>query len=356
VSPPQEFRPAAGAARLAARLARRPTEGRAAARARLERGEARRLLVVKPHDQLGDFLVATPALAALRARFPNAHITLVTREYLAPLARRQPAINEVVVLPRGGWALARVVDLVGALGAPRPDAAFVLNSVSRSRTADLVAATSGAALIVGRSQVGAGPPAAGVAGRETVYDIDVPVRSEHQVDRLLELVRWTGADATPRMTLALGRGEKVERAVNSVGFHPTAANALKCWPLESFIELVRRLASAGAHPVVFDTPKEPGPAHALADALKREAIATEFVEAGRLDAFIPQVAGLALMVCNDSGVMHVAAALGVPVVSFHSLGRPEEWAPRSETAIALHGEPIAAITVDDAERAARKLL
>jgi hypothetical protein len=46
----------------------------------------------------------------------------------------------------------------------------------------------------------------------------------------------------------------------------------------------------------------------------------------------------------------------VPVLSFHSLGRPEEWAPRSETAIALHGEPIAVITVDDAERAARKLL
>ena len=68
------------------------------------------------------------------------------------------------------------------------------------------------------------------------------------------------------------------------------------------------------------------------------------------------VASLDLMVCNDSGVMHVAAALGVPVLSFHSLGRPEEWAPRSETAIALHGEPIAAITVDDAERAARKLL
>jgi len=356
VSPPQEFRPAAGAARLAARLARRPREERDAARARLERGEARRLLVVKPHDQLGDFLVATPALAALRARFPNAHIKLVTREYLAPLARRQAAVDEVVVLPRGGRALAHVVDLVGALGAPRPDAAFVLNSVSRSRTADLVAATSGASLIVGRSLVGAGTPIAGPAGRETVYDVDVPVQGEHQVERLLELVRWTGADAPPRMTLALRPGEKVARAINAIGFHPTAANALKCWPLESFVELAARLANAGAHPIVFDTPKEPGPARALAAALQQRSLAAEFVEAAPLDTFIPQVAGLALMVCNDSGVMHVAAALGVPVVSFHSLGRPAEWAPRSETAIALHGEPIAAITVDDAERAVRKLL
>jgi len=78
--------------------------------------------------------------------------------------------------------------------------------------------------------------------------------------------------------------------------------------------------------------------------------------AGPLDDFFAPVANVDLMICNDSGVMHIAAALGVPVLSFHSLGRPEEWAPRSETAIALHGELIAAITVDDAERAARKLL
>jgi ADP-heptose:LPS heptosyltransferase len=54
--------------------------------------------------------------------------------------------------------------------------------------------------------------------------------------------------------------------------------------------------------------------------------------------------------------MHVAAALGVPTLSFHSLGRPEEWAPRSRTAIALHQERIAAIGIDEAEQAARGLL
>jgi heptosyltransferase-2 len=345
----QEFRPPAGAARLAARLTRRPSRERQEAKAKLERGEASRLLVVKPHDQLGDFLVATPAINALRARYPNARITLVTREYLAPLAKRQPAVDEVVVLPRGGWALARVVDLVGSLGAPRPDAAFVLNSVSRSRTADLVAATSGASLIVGRSAVGAGPPSHAAPGKETVYDVDIPVTAMHQVDRLLELVRWTGADAPPRMTLAATRGSRGEG--KRIGFHPTAANALKCWPLDSFVELARRL-SGDATLVVFDTPKEPGPARRMHEDLPH----AEFVPAGPLDEFFAPVAGLDLMVCNDSGVMHVAAALGVPVLSLHSLGRPEVWAPRSETAIALHGEPIGAITVDGAERAARKLL
>ena len=67
-------------------------------------------------------------------------------------------------------------------------------------------------------------------------------------------------------------------------------------------------------------------------------------------------AALDLMVCNDSGIMHVAAALGVPTVSFHSLGRPEEWAPRGAQAIALHSERIEDIGVEAAEAAARRLL
>src|SRR6185503_19413194 len=107
------------------------------------------------------------------------------------------------------------------------------------------------------SDLGAGPPSHTAPGKETVYDVDVPVTAMHQVDRLLELVRWTGADAPPRMTLAATKGPRGNG--KRIGFHPTAANALKCWPLDSFVELARRL-SGDATLVVFDTPKEPGPA------------------------------------------------------------------------------------------------
>jgi ADP-heptose:LPS heptosyltransferase len=350
---PQTFKPAAGIVRLAGRL----TRHRSAyfeTRRRLDRGEASHLLVIKPHDQLGDFLVATPTFIALRNRYPMAKITLVTREYLAPLARRQPAVDEVVVLPRGAWAFARTIDIVSLLGPKRPDAAFVLNSVSRSRTADLVAATSGAGVVFGRSRVGAGAVTHGLVGRETFYDHDIPISSMHQVDRVLEIVSLLLATAPPRMVLA--GVPRPAAATQTVGFHPTAANALKCWPLESFVELAARVAATGHTPVIFDTPKEPGPAQAMRERLKAKGLHAEFVPAGPLDEFFAPVANLDLMVCNDSGVMHIAAALGVPVLSFHSLGRPEEWAPPSETAIAPHGAPTAAITVDDAERAARKLL
>jgi ADP-heptose:LPS heptosyltransferase len=355
-----------------------------------------RILLIKPHDQLGDFLVATPVFAVLKAQFPEARLELVTREYLAPLARRQGTLDAVHVLPRlhGVGGVVAQFRLLHALRSPPPAAALVLNSVSRSRTADWLALLSGASVVVGRSCVGAGEvepdapedvfayskeiSAAGIR-RDFVYHIDLDVArgSVHQVDRLLDLLAWTDMPVprTGPMTLDVTAAERVQgrefvRAALAaaggtdgwsgpgplVGIHPAAANALKCWPVDSFVELGTRIHARGAALVVFDTPKEPGPARAVVAGLARRGVAAGLVPAGSLDAFIAAASGLDLMVCNDSGVMHIAAALGVPTLSFHSLGLPAEWAPRGEKAIALHAEEIAAIPVDDAERAARRLL
>ena len=351
----------------------------------------RRIVAIKLHDQLGDFLVATPALAALRARYPDARLDLVTREYLAPLAARQPAVDRLLVVPRPfgpGMPGAGPRALWGAC-VPRPDLVLVLNSVSRSRTADLFAAATGARVVVGRSVVGAGPLPADAPptaldgarlGRDPVYDLDLPCArgSDHQVDRLLDLVTWTGArapDVPPRPVLALREADRahgraaLDAAARAawgaappgpgalrIGIHPAAANALKCWPIESWAKWGAAVAAGGRRLFVLDTPKEPGPARDLAAALAARGVAAAFVPALPLAAFAGVCAGLDLVACNDSGVMHVADAAGACVLSFHSLGRPAEWAPRNTAAIALHGEPIAAIPVEAALAAAARLL
>ncbi len=371
-------RPARALPALATRLFRpaRPATLEAA-RALADPARVLRILIVKPHDQLGDFLCAMPAVAALRARYPDARLDLVTRAYLEPLAARQAAPDRVLVL--GGAATA------WAAAVPRPDLAFVMNSVSRSRTADLVAALSGARLVVGRSVVGAGVlsgdaperalDGAGVA-TDPVYDLDLPVSrdADHQVDRLLDLVRWPGAARpapAPAPALFLtaadrarggaaldgAAGPSASAGAPRVGIHPAAANPLKCWPIEAWAEWGRALAAGRpVRLVVFDTPKEPGPARALVAALAARGIDAGFVRALPLGAFAGACAGLDLLACNDSGVLHVAAAVGAPVLSFHSLGRPAEWAPRNESAIALHAERIADIEVEAARAAATRLL
>lgn len=314
---------------------------------------------------------------------------LVVRDYLAPLARHVPLVDRVLVLPRvrgvtGGMGMLRALSAIVGL---KPDLAFVLNSVSRSRTADLVAALSGARLIVGRSRVGAGPLLARAGGegdshsdsynlsRDPLYDLDCAFGSgsEHQVDRLLDLVRWTGAASRSRaMVFALTpeerkAGEETLRGgaptatapapAKRIGIHPAAANALKCWPVESFVELgVALTAATPVQFLVLDTPKEPGPARALFEGLSARAVPAVLVAALPLAEFAAVLAPLDLVVCNDSGVMHLAAALGVPTLSIHSLGHPAEWAPRNEKAIALQGEPIARVSVAAALDAARRLL
>jgi len=392
---------AAGAGPWLTRLLRGRRSPDAGVRAIADPARVARILVLKPHDQLGDFLVATPALAALRARYPNARITLLTRAFLAGIARLQPDVDEVWVQPRvaglaDAVAFAGVVAEVARL---RPDLAFVLNSVSRSRTADALAALSGARLVVGRSWVGDGPLAAdapgdpaaaafAAMGRDGVYDLDLAcaAASEHQSRRVLDLVRWTGADADWRtLRLALDDRarvagfETIESAwrvsapidgppspaaarVRWIGIHPGAANPLKCWPLERFVELGVALARGGAADedrrlIVFDSPRERGRATAVHAGLLAHGVRAAFVPPGAIAGFAAACAHLALLVCNDSGVMHIAAALVVPTVSFHALGRPVEWAPAHPRAAAFFAErAIDTLAVEPARVAAERLL
>jgi len=271
----------------------------------------------------------------------------------------------------------------------------VLNSVSRSRTVDTLAALSRAACVTGRSHVGHGPPpvdapadpltSAITGAADAVYDLDLDVASasRHQTDRVLDLVRWTGATADPtRLRLAPTGDDRTEgrarleeawrgatpggaRAasagrVRRIGIHPGAANVLKCWPLERFVAAgaaVVRGAAAGEERrlVVFDSPRERGRAAAVHAGLLAHGAPAAFIPAGPLDAFIGAAAALDLLVCNDSGVMHIAAALGVPTVSFHALGHPDEWAPRGR-AVSFYADRIGAIEVEPAAAAAEKLL
>ena len=390
-----EAKPPGGAVRALARWRMRPP---LAARPTIA-ANAARILILKPHDQLGDLLLATPALRALRERYPRARIALLTREFLAPLAQRVPDLDRVWVLPRitGPRSLGAMLATVAAVMRFRPDLAFVMNSVSRSKSADAHALLSGPRMVVGRTRVFAGPPpqeapedsgleALEKASRDPVYDLDVEVGkgSVHQTERLLDLVRWcTTPHPSPALRLRLSdadrlagrariddalRGvpaapvEAIENSPPIVGFHPGAANELKCWPLESFVALGAGLAApakTAAPPrlVVFDSPRERGRAAALVAGLGARGIGAGLVPAAGIEEFAAACAALDLLVCNDSGVMHIAAALDVPIVSFHSLGHPGEWGPRGDRAIAFYApQGIGGIPVEGALAAVRALL
>lgn len=379
-------KPPGGAVATLARWRKRPPNSDRLAIA----SRATRILIVKPHDQLGDFVLATPAIQALRDQFPRARLALITREFLAPLARRVKGLDEVWVPTRidGPTSLASFASLVSRVMRFRPDVAFVMNSVSRSKSADAWASISGARLIVGRSRVFAGsipadaPQDPGTRALESplmdaLYDLDVEVGrgSRHQTERLMDLVGWCASPvASPRTHLELsdadragGRARLEETlhltsesgSARRVGLHPGAANELKCWPLESFMALGEALAKAEppTRLAVFDSPRERGRAALVVAELASRGVTAGIVPAGGIGEFAATCSALDLLVCNDSGVMHIAAAVGVPTVSFHSLGDPKEWAPRHDRAVAFYApKSIATIPVQAALAAARELL
>ena len=109
--------------------------------------------------------------------------------------------------------------------------------------------------------------------------------------------------------------------------------------------------------MVFDAPSERGRAAAVQAGLGGRGVRAGFVRASGIAGFAPACAALDLLACNDSGVVHVAAALRVASVSFHALGDPAEWGPRHPHAATFWApRAIETLPVEPAVEAAERLL
>ena len=146
----------------------------------------RNVLVIRQHDQLGDFLLATPVFRAIRNRFPGARIGVLVRDYFADAIAGNPLVDEVLVLPKGGLrrGLRRIMTLWRKLF-KRWDLTIVLNTVSHSLSSDLLAQLSSRRLVLGSAhRIFPG------ASRNFFYNLLAPYSSttRHQSERNLDIV------------------------------------------------------------------------------------------------------------------------------------------------------------------------
>jgi heptosyltransferase-2 len=305
-----------------------------------------RILVVKLAD-LGDTLTATPALRALRLRYPKAAITALVTPHTASLLEANDAIDTVIPFqkapfddPRGWRSPRAVVEAVGAL-APlawrlrrdRFDAVVLLHHlVTRWGTAKyraLVQAT-GAPLRVGLDN------GAGTFLNRRAADNGFGAR--HEVDYWLDVVATLDAShPEPRLELALRPAETMVadrrwaalRLAHDqvVALHPGsgAFSVARRWAPERFAAVGDALAAAGRRIVVVGGPGEEPLVAAVCGAMRAPATALQDCRTPR------ELAGILrrcrLFVGNDSGVMHIAAAMGVPVVAVFGLSNHRAWGP-----------------------------
>jgi ADP-heptose:LPS heptosyltransferase len=272
---------------------------------------------------LGDLLTALPALRGLADAFGGHRRVLVAPAALWPLARWSGAVDELADLDlktAGSWPVSPPAALRGA------DLAVNLHGRGPESTHLLLA----------------GRPRRLAAFRcpELPETAAWPAwnESEHEVDRWCRLVAAAGATPDPRrLELAVPAGGPAdapddaarEAARGATLLHPGAASSARRWPAERWAAVARAERLAGRRVVVTGSARE----RPLVEAVARDAgLPAAAVLAGRLGltGLARAVAVAARVVCGDTGVGHLATAVGTPSVLLFGPTPPSRWGPPAD--------------------------
>jgi heptosyltransferase-2 len=301
-----------------------------------------RRLVIRLPNWLGDIIMALPALRAVRARWPDAHLAAAVPRAFAPLAEAAGGVDAVVPLvPARGWRdrEAAWAD-TAALAAGRFDVALLLTN------------SFGSAWLARRAGIPerwgyGGPLRSGLLTRAVPRPRRRAAAVRHHARYYARLVEALGCrvdtyrvridvpaawrDAAVRQLAARGVGAEDE----IVAFAPGAAyGSAKRWPPPLVAAAIDRVArDLGAVPVLVGTPADRPTAQAIHAALAAAAPARERTRVVDLvgETDVPALAGVIAraraFVSNDSGAMHLAAAAGTPVVAVFGPTDEHETAP-----------------------------
>lgn len=285
-------------------------------------GPARDVLVLRALG-LGDALTGVAALRGVRRAFPGSRVVLAAPAGVGGWLRDLGIVDDVV--PTDG-----VRTLPDRLDWPTTGhVAFDLQGRGPA-SHRLLLATQPERLVAF-----ACPEAGHADGPEWRAD-------EHEVERWCRLVRWAGGDCGPRDL----RLRATRPRAGHVVVHPGAASGARRWPPDRFAAVVAALAGEGRDVVVTGSDGE----RALTAAVVAGAVglgadrARLHDAAGGLDlpALADAVGRAALLICGDTGIAHLATALGTPSVLLFGPTPPQLWGPAVDVerhVVLWHGSP-----------------
>lgn len=298
-----------------------------------------RALVIKLRHH-GDVLLASPVLSALKAGAPSLEIDALVYADTAVMLTGHPALAQVHCVGRG-WRTAGPLERLAA--------EWKLYSALRARHYDLIvhlcehprgawlARYLGARWSVAPSLPGRG----GFWRKSFTHLYPLPKNGRrHQVEINLDALRRIGLQPAPAHRRAqIVMGEDAERSVAAlltdlgiarksfVHIHPASRWKFKCWPADKTAALIERIAARGERVVL--TAAADSSEHALiADILSRTRAPVVSL-AGKLSIkeLAALIASAKISVCVDSMPMHVASAVGTPVVALFGPSGDIEWGP-----------------------------
>lgn len=307
-----------------------------------------RILVARP-DRIGDVILSTPVVAALRRQYPNAYITFLVREAVAPLIRGIPGVDRVFVYDPNGRhsGVGGFFRLMEELKAQEFGISVMLQSTLR-----IAAALFGVGV---PNRVG---PLSKIhsyffynrGSRQRRSQVEM-----HEADYNLQLLRKLGIrvgshklpsqigvsaerKAWAKEWLLEQGWDRAEREARGDGkrliaVHPGMSGSALNWPEQNYVELIRAIRKEGHEVLVTGGPEE-GP---LLERMRIQAAKTEdpvMVYGGEKSGSVDHLAALFnevdLVVAPSTGPLHIAVALGKPVVTFYPPIRVQSairWGP-----------------------------
>jgi len=300
------------------------------------------ILVVRL-DRIGDVILSTPAIRSIKETFPASRITVMVRPHARDIVVGSPFIDGVILYDkdksqRGIWQMAK---LIMDLRRRRFDAAIILHPTARSH---LLACLAGIPVRIGYDKK--------LGGLLTFALPHEKQRgAKHEREYVLDLVRLIGCetrDTSLFMPKDAGAEERVRALLADAGIseqdplvviHPSASCPSKRWPAERFARVADTLIEASGVRVIIVS----GEGHRESgDAVQRAMKMKVLNLSGKTT--IGELASIMrrskMLISCDSGPVHIAAAVGTPVVVI--FGRsdkglsPARWGPTGERDIVLH--------------------
>ena len=290
----------------------------------------RRVLVVRLRS-IGDTVLATPSLIALKRFVPDAQVDILLEDWVAPVLDDFDSVDNVVTVGRTGSSRLTAARKIRRTGY---DVVFNLHG---GTTGTFFAYASGAAHRIGYSHYQYKFLYNHVLSSSADY-WSRPVT--HSAEQQLALLGFAGVPVeegiksrlvvTERAmsTLEEKFSAKAEKALNEIGkfalLHPAAAFDSKQWPIANFARTAEYLAAKGVKTIAVASRNETD----LLDRLREESAASI---AGFNDLALPEITALASRAClfvgNDSGIAHIAAAVGTPTVVIFGSSNVDHWRP-----------------------------
>ena len=292
--------------------------------------EPKRILIIKP-SALGDIILALPALSALKRSFPNARISWFVRPEFAPLIMGHPYISDIILFDRkqlAKWWCEResfnaLRSLIRQLKGGQFDLVFDFQGLFRTGYFSRV---TGCKRRFGDAQ-----------GRELAHlfytdKISQDASSIHLVDYYLKMAAAAGANQVEKefkLPEDAGTADKIDKLLKSQGVNgkyavivPGAAQVNKRWPIERFAELAEKIGTRfGLSIVATGSQGERGYIEAIGKRVINLAGKTTVRE------LVPLMKRASLVVSNDTGPGHIAAALGVPMMMIFGPTNPARVCP-----------------------------